>query len=265
MRRCVVAVLLPLAVLALRAPSPVDRRRLMQEAAALAALAAQPGLLVLPAGAAPRWAEDEAVLPTPERDPGRVFRDLEDGYEIAYPTRNWMRTQPLPELLGGAPTQGTRFAAADLGQSAVIAVTCTPRDRSPAWPQPATVAAAKPPPSSKAKPPSSKATPSAAANGSGDPVSTFARRLLESRAEELAWSSCRLTDAKLAAPDRIEFVGKAYFDVPNDVPIVRKEVCVSILKKDRVLTAWASAPVDTIASNSEVSRFLPAIIATFRA
>ena len=88
----------------------------------------------------------------------------------------------------------------------------------------------------------------------------------EPRSLQRSWlPTTNATDAKLAAPDRIEFVGKAYFDVPNDVPIVRKEVCVSILKKDRVLTAWASAPVDTIASNSEVSRFLPAIIATFRA
>ena len=69
----------------------------------------------------------------------------------------------------------------------------------------------------------------------------------------------------LVAADRVEFVGKAYFDVPNDVPIVRKEIGVSVLKPDRILTAWASAPVDTIAANDEVSRFLPAIIATFRA
>ena len=234
--------LLPLAACALRAP--LGRRELIAEAAAAASAAALAPLA--PAGAAaPRWAEGDAVLPTEQLDPGKVFRDLEDGFEVAYPTRNWMRTQPLPELLGGAPSKGTRFAAADLGQSAVIAVTCQPRAATPAWPSPA------------ARP--------AKGGGAAAAVEAFATQLLEDRAQELAWSSCRLTSAALVAADRVEFVGKAYFDVPNDVPIVRKEIGVSVLKPDRILTAWASAPVDTIAANDEVSRFLPAIIATFRA
>ena len=63
----------------------------------------------------------------------------------------------------------------------------------------------------------------------------------------------------------MEFVGKAYFEVPNDVPIVRKEIGVSLIRKDKVLTAWASAPVDTLSQNPEVAKFLPAIIQTFRA
>ena len=63
------------------------------------------------AWAGPRWAEVDTKLPT--NDQARVFRDLEDGFEVAYPSNNWMRTQPLPELLGGAPPRGTRFAATD--------------------------------------------------------------------------------------------------------------------------------------------------------
>ena len=53
--------------------------------------------------------------------------------------------------------------------------------------------------------------------------------------------------------------------MPNDVPIVRKESCVAIRRQGKILTAWASAPMDTLSQNPEVARFLPAIIQTFRA
>ena len=58
------------------------------------------------AWAGPRWAEVDAEAA--DDDQARVFRDLEDGFEVAYPSNNWMRTQPLPELLGGAPPRRTR-------------------------------------------------------------------------------------------------------------------------------------------------------------
>ena len=53
--------------------------------------------------------------------------------------------------------------------------------------------------------------------------------------------------------------------MPNDVPIVRKELCVALNRGDKILTAWASAPVDTLSTNEEVARYLPAILRTFRA
>ena len=137
------------------------------------------------------------VLPTPSADKALVFRDVEDGFEVAYPRASaWLRTQPLPELLGGAPARGTRFAATDMGQSAVIAVTCTPVAEAPAWPRPV-VAPRNPRRSSTA----------AAAEG---PEATYARRVLESRATELGWSSVRLTAAEILGPDRVYFTGKAY-------------------------------------------------------
>ena len=93
----------------------------------------------------------------------------------------------------------------------------------------------------------------------------FARKLLDDRAAELGWSSARLVSSAVKAPDRVEFEGKAYFEIPNDVPIVRKEVCVSLRREGKVLTAWASAPMDTLSQNPEVARYIPAIIQTFRA
>ena len=101
----------------------VNRRQLLTLPAAALALP-QSARADGQAWAGPRWAEVDTKLPT--NDQARVFRDLEDGFEVAYPSNNWMRTQPLPELLGGAPPRGTRFAATDLGQGAVIAVTCQP-------------------------------------------------------------------------------------------------------------------------------------------
>ncbi len=98
----------------------LNRRQLLTLPAA--ALALPQSARADQAWAGPRWAEVDTKLPT--NDQARVFRDLEDGFEVAYPSNNWMRTQPLPELLGGAPPRGTRFAATDLGQGAVIAVTC---------------------------------------------------------------------------------------------------------------------------------------------
>ena len=195
------------------------------------------------AWAGPRWAEVDTKLPT--NDQARVFRDLEDGFEVAYPSNNWMRTQPLPELLGGAPPRGTRFAATDLGQGAVIAVTCQPLSNVD-WPAIQAV-----------KKNGAKSLEAAAAR--------FARKLLDDRAAELGWSSARLVSSAVKAPNRVEFEGKAYFEIPNDVPIVRKEVCVSLRREGKVLTAWASAPVDTLSQNPEVARYIPAIIQTFRA
>jgi len=224
------------------APVAFNRRQLLAfPAAALAA--------PMPAFAdAPRWAEVDAKLPT--QDAARVFRDLEDGFEVAYPSTSWMRTQPLPELLGGAPARGTRFAATDLGQGAVIAVTCQPLDNVD-WP--AIQAVRK----------SGKASKNLVDPGAD--AARFARRLLEDRAAELGWSSTRLLSSAVKGPDRVEFEGKAYFEMPNDVPIVRKESCVAIRRQGKILTAWASAPMDTLSQNPEVARFLPAIIQTFRA
>ena len=59
-----------------------------------------------------------------------------------------------------------------------------------------------------------------------------------------------MISSAVKAPDRVEFEGKAYFEIPNDVPSVRKEVCVSLRREGKVLTAWASAPVDTLSARS---------------
>ena len=226
-----------------QAPKATNRRQILTLPAAALALPTAARADAGQAWAGPRWAEVDAKLPT--NDQARVFRDLEDGFEVAYPSNNWMRTQPLPELLGGAPPRGTRFAATDLGQGAVIAVTCQPLSNVD-WPAIQAV-----------KKNGAKSMEAAAAR--------FARKLLDDRAAELGWSSARLISSAVKAPDRVEFEGKAYFEIPNDVPIVRKEVCVSLRREGKVLTAWASAPMDTLSQNPEVARYIPAIIQTFRA
>ena len=261
-----VALATPFAATALHLP-PLEtrcdapcRRHLLQAAAAAPFFLSGPRPASAAAAAGgPRWRESPGVLPTAMQDPGNYFLDLEDGFEIAYPVgSSWMRTQPLPELLGGAPSRGTRFAATDLGQSAVIAVTCLPRDAAPFWPD---VAAARDCDVASGK---SRACGAREPSDATSDATAFAQRLLEQRREELAWSSCRLSSSQAVAPDRVEFVGRAYFEVPNDVPIVRKEMGVSLIKPDKVITAWASAPVDTLQTNAEVAKLLPAIIKTFR-
>ena len=151
----------------------LNRRQLLTLPAA--ALALPQSARADQAWAGPRWAEVDTKLPT--NDQARVFRDLEDGFEVAYPSNNWMRTQPLPELLGGAPPRGTRFAATDLGQGAVIAVTCQPLSNVD-WPAIQAV-----------KKNGAKSMEAAAAR--------FARKLLDDRAAELGWSSARLSGVLL--------------------------------------------------------------------
>ena len=60
----------------------VNRRQLLTLPAA--ALALPQSARADQAWAGPRWAEVDAKLPT--NDQARVFRDLEDGFEVAYPS-----------------------------------------------------------------------------------------------------------------------------------------------------------------------------------
>ena len=60
----------------------VNRRQLLTLPAA--ALALPQSARADQAWAGPRWAEVDTKLPT--NDQARVFRDLEDGFEVAYPS-----------------------------------------------------------------------------------------------------------------------------------------------------------------------------------
>ena len=64
------------------APDAVKRRQLLTLPAA--ALALPQSARADQAWAGPRWAEVDTTLPT--NDQARVFRDLEDGFEVAYPS-----------------------------------------------------------------------------------------------------------------------------------------------------------------------------------
>ena len=64
------------------APDALNRRQLLTLPAA--ALALPQSARADQAWAGPRWAEVDAKLPT--NDQARVFRDLEDGFEVAYPS-----------------------------------------------------------------------------------------------------------------------------------------------------------------------------------
>ena len=62
----------------------VNRRQLLTLPAAALALPTAASADAGQAWAGPRWAEVDAKLPT--NDQARVFRDLEDGFEVAYPS-----------------------------------------------------------------------------------------------------------------------------------------------------------------------------------
>ena len=66
-----------------QAPNQVNRRQLLTLPAAALALP-QSARADGQAWAGPRWAEVDTKLPT--NDQARVFRDLEDGFEVAYPS-----------------------------------------------------------------------------------------------------------------------------------------------------------------------------------
>ena len=72
-----------------KAPAAAMKRRqvLTLPAAALALPQSARADAAGQAWAGPRWAEVDAKLPT--NDQGRVFRDLEDGFEVAYPSATW--------------------------------------------------------------------------------------------------------------------------------------------------------------------------------
>ena len=66
------------------APKAHNRRQILTLPAAALALPTAARAEVGQAWAGPRWAEVDAKLPT--NDQARVFRDLEDGFEVAYPS-----------------------------------------------------------------------------------------------------------------------------------------------------------------------------------
>ena len=66
-----------------KAPVDLNRRQLLTLPAAALALP-QSARADGQAWAGPRWAEVDTKLPT--NDQARVFRDLEDGFEVAYPS-----------------------------------------------------------------------------------------------------------------------------------------------------------------------------------
>ena len=66
------------------APKATNRRQILTLPAAALALPTQARADPGQAWAGPRWAEVDAKLPT--NDQARVFRDLEDGFEVAYPS-----------------------------------------------------------------------------------------------------------------------------------------------------------------------------------
>ena len=66
-----------------QAPKATNRRQVLTLPAAALALP-QSARADGQAWAGPRWAEVDTKLPT--NDQARVFRDLEDGFEVAYPS-----------------------------------------------------------------------------------------------------------------------------------------------------------------------------------